>query len=320
MLSHMLGNHPDVLGLNELHFIGRRWNVASDEAWPHQTAVAEAARLLATARRSLWDDSPTAEENEEAARLFAKSEDTEIKPHEVYEAVLTFLATSAGKTQVIDQTPRNIVDAQALLELFPEARVVHLVRDPRAVLWSQRSRWRQRWIGAAHTPLWNAIRVFLNYHPVTMSKLWMTAYGLGTQIQDNSRYIRLRFEDVVTTPGDTLQGLCDFLGIEYDTRMLKVAKVGSSHVRHDASKHGVNAAAATAWQGKMPGADKWICESMVGTQMDALGYHREHDRIPVLGMLLSLIRFPFHLLGVACMTPRLAVQMLKAAVRSGQGA
>ena len=147
MLSHILGNNEAVLGLNELHFIGRRWSTSSPETWSRDRAVREAAALVAIARRSIWNNEPTAVEVDEAESLFPPGKQQSFAPAAIYEAVLTYLAAEEDAACVVDQTPRNIVDAQFLLEHFPEARVVHLVRDPRAVLWSQRNRWRQRWIG-----------------------------------------------------------------------------------------------------------------------------------------------------------------------------
>ena len=311
MLSHILGNNEAVLGLNELHFIGRRWSTSSPETWSRDRAVREAAALVAIARRSIWNNEPTAVEVDEAESLFPPGKQQSFAPAAIYEAVLTYLAAEEDVACVVDQTPRNIVDAQFLLEHFPEARVVHLVRDPRAVLWSQRNRWRQRWIGAPHTPFINALRVFFNYHPFTASRLWLAAFRQGKCPQSHPRYIRISFEDIAGQPEDSVRDLSQFLGISYDPAMLNVANVGSSHVQHDEERRGVSTANAMAWKGNLPVADTWICEKVTGTAMDTLGYEREHRRMPVVRLLFSMIRFPFHAAGVVVLNPMVALRMLK---------
>lgn len=316
MLNHVLGNNRVVLGLNELHFVGNRWSTSTAVAWSRDQAVEEAAGLMAVARRSIWNKAPTAEELAEAESLLPSDGQPSYAPAEVYAAVLSHLAAGQRKKYVVDQTPRNIAHGQFLLRQFPEARIVQLVRDPRAVLWSQRNRWRQRWIGAPHTPLRNAARVFLNYHPFTASKLWLAAFRQGKNIEKDPRYLRLRFEDIVSNPEASVRDLCAFLGIAYDPEMLDVANVGSSHIRHDEQKRGVSTASLNAWEGNLPVADLWICERLAGNAMDELGYERKQRRVPIHHLLASIIRFPFHAVGVVLLNPLIALRTIRFTFRA----
>ena len=66
----------------------------------------------------------------------------------VFAAAVHQLAQAAGKSIPCEQTPRYIFYARALLEIYPTAQIVHMVRDPRAVMASQKMRWQRRRLAA----------------------------------------------------------------------------------------------------------------------------------------------------------------------------
>ena len=148
MLSRVLGNNSKILWLNELHYIKKHWYPGSHATWGRDTAKKATSELLATARRSLWNCKHEEGEIKESVSIVAGISKSEIRHDMVYTSVLSHLLYVSNKSIAIDQTPRNICYAKNILNTFPNARLVQLVRDPRAVLLSQRSRWRQRWLGA----------------------------------------------------------------------------------------------------------------------------------------------------------------------------
>ena len=59
-----------------------------------------------------------------------------------------------------------------------------MVRDPRAVILSQRGKWTvAKKLGL---PLKEIIRSFFNYHPITMSILWNKAISAGFSSEKNT--------------------------------------------------------------------------------------------------------------------------------------
>ena len=59
-------------------------------------------------------------------------------PAQLFSAFLYHEATENGKTFPCDQTPRNVFYIKDILELYPEARIINMIRDPRDVLLSQK--------------------------------------------------------------------------------------------------------------------------------------------------------------------------------------
>ncbi len=315
MLNQLLGRNSQILALNELHYIGDRWRTTKAESWDLDRAEQETARLLATARRSIWDSSPTSQELQEASEIMSGLEREQTGPADVYARTLDYLCRRAGKSLVIDQTPRNIFFAREMLDRFPGAQVVQLSRDPRAVLYSQRNRWRQKWLGASQTPLWNSIRVRINYHPVTMSRLWVRAYESGTALLSHPRFLRIPFEGLVHEPENYLKKICGQIGVEYEKEMLDIPKIGSSTRRHDNEDRGVDEGVADAWRGKLPNADTWICQKMTAAPCRALGYDDVNGGFPILVILLQIVLLPLHLLGVLMINPRVAGRVWAALAR-----
>lgn len=316
MFNRVLGNHPDILALNELHYIGRTWDMNKTQVWAQERAVREAAILLATAMRSLWDESPTDAEVETARLLMSSVEQSEIDPGVVFHAVLEYLLREAGRKIATDQTPRNILYVNEILDTFPNAKVIQLIRDPRAVMYSQKNRWRQRSLGAKGTPVWNAVRVFFNYHPYTVSKLWCAAYLKGSGVAGHKNYLAIRFEELVASPERELRRTCDFLGVGFIPAMLDVPRVGSSNLQHRDDVRGISSDVLVAWKGKLTKAEVWLCEWLARDAMRKLGYDPVAKGMPWLGLLWQLIIYPLHVLGVLIMNPRLAIKVAKA-IRGG---
>lgn len=315
MMNHLLGGNSQILALHELHYIGNYWHLGKTEVWERTRAEQETARLLATARRSVWNNSPSDEDVQEASLIMSGIDGDRINPGDIYARTLHHLRHGAGKSLVIDQTPRNIYFAEKILETFPGAQVVQLIRDPRAVLYSQRNRWRQKWLGASKTPIWNSIRVRVNYHPITASKLWVRAYEFGTGLSQHPRFLRVPFESLVREPEKYLKKICAQLGVNYEEKMLDIPNIGSSTRQHDAGKRGVEAQVATTWRGKLPDVDTWICQRVTKTERRTLGYDSVDIGRPLLGVLMQVILFPFHLLGVFAVNPRLAFRVWAAMLR-----
>lgn len=105
----------------------------------------------------------------------------------------------------IDHTPGNIRFAATLLDVFPDARIVNLVRDGRGV-------------AASVLPLdWGPNRM------ADAAPWWAThvAMGLALTARLGEQVVHtVRFEDLIERPDETLRSLCDFLDIPYQRTML----------------------------------------------------------------------------------------------------
>ena len=165
-----------------------------------------------------------------------------------------------------------------LHELWPQAKFVHIIRDGRDVCLSMRQKRAERSkAGQAGTLRHDRGRshdhdgsvVGMGRAPGTRG--WRR--NLGPQ-----RYHEMRYEAFVADPEAACRGLCDFLGVPYDGKMLEHHRAKASADARLYQKHSRLERPITAglrdWRQEMPPADAERFEASAGRLLDELGYPR----------------------------------------------
>lgn len=318
LMCRILGNHSTVLALNELHFFGELASIDTVERPADERRLATmAAMILARQARDLWVAGPTPDEEQRARELVAALPAESRTPAQLYAATVAALAADAGKRIGCEQTPRNIFYARRLLELYPQSRVVHMVRDPRAVLASQKNRWRMRQLGGKNVPWSEIVRLWFNYHPVTMSRLWRQATQVALELESHPRCTLVRFEDLVASPEPTVRSVCDWLQLTFEPNLLDVPQWGSSNIAHGKSS-GVSAAMAGKWRQVLSAGEISISERLTRAELQRFDYPALADEagVPVLALLAVLLRYPLHIAGAILTNPRRVWIQLRAMLRA----
>lgn len=93
-----------------------------------------------------------------------------------------------------EKTPSNSYQFDSFLRLYPNARIIHIVRDARDVVSSLKSR---------------------GMDSYSASMLWLYNTAMGLRIKENDLYYQISYEDLVQDTENTLAYLCDFLSIDY---------------------------------------------------------------------------------------------------------
>jgi hypothetical protein len=181
-----------------------------------------------------------------------------------------------------EKTPQHLYNVPALVEWFPECKIIHTFRDPRGIYASQlrqvqRSRWGPREALTRFLPERVADALLGPYQLVHTTLAWRDAVRLHFRYQEllGDRYILVRFEDLVARPDAELRRVCAFLGVPFHPNMLEgVDMVGSGY--HD-ERHvgaGVDPAAADRWRSHVrPVVKTWFSVAFGGA-LRALGYPR----------------------------------------------
>ncbi|OYY94943.1 MAG: hypothetical protein B7Y41_05130 [Hydrogenophilales bacterium 28-61-23] len=303
MLNRVLGAHGDILGMNELHYFGDIWSPADNAPLDRAEAVRLASWLLARQANGIWGDGPGPTEIHDAEALIKPLPDG-LTGMDVYSHVVGGLASLAGKRIACEQTPRNIFYAARILDMDESAKVIQLIRDPRAVIASQKNRWKRKKLGGSSTPWSEVLRVWMNYHPYTMAKLWVKAADAGEVLKGHPRFKQIRFEDLVSNPQTVIADLCRFIGVDFQDGMLNVPIVGSSQ-RRDQGKTGFSVESVDSWRKSLDPAELWMIENTAGTPMKRYNYEPTGVS-PGLGVFSVFARYPLHLIGVVISNPRRA--------------
>lgn len=298
MLARALGRHSAVIGLPELHYIEQQitGEMFRDPApVPRPEAIRAVATILSRARLGYFTAPDTTRFADEACEVL-RDWTGDLSYAALFHATLQHLAQLDGKRIACEQTPRNVFYIDAILENYPSARVVHLIRDPRDILLSQKNKWKRRKLGA-NIPRREALRSWMNYHPFTMSKLWTMAVGAGLNHKEDPRVLTLRFEDLLSDTNASLAAICDLAEINFDPDMAQVEQIGSS-ARTDATRsRGMDATRIAAWRkGGLSKGELRICERVAGPLMLQLHYDPEGQG-GYLSSCMLYITLPFKLLG-----------------------
>lgn len=290
MLGRIFNNHSLVHTFGELHFFENQvgtTEVLGRPALSTAECVALLERLLTSAREGLFARVVVGTYREDAKKIITLSSGNDAVS--LYEAFLLHETRRAGKTIPCEQTPRYLFAVKEILQLFPEAHVINLVRDPRDVLLSQKNKWRRRFLGAKNIPMREAVRSWANYHPFTISKLWVAAVRAAKRLEGHPRFTTLKFEDLLAFPEETMKGLCRRIGIGYESEMLNVALVGSSTGKDRPQDFGIDRTRSGIWRrGGLTETELSICQRVTRDDMCRLGYEMEQVATPVWRVGLSM--------------------------------
>lgn len=318
LLSFVLRNHSSIAGLKELQFFGEFWDPREpDQALSDSQLIDAAASVLARQAQGILSSRPTEQDMEQARMLVADLGDAESRPAELFARLAAKLAAAEGKPVPSEQTPRNIFYADALLRLYPEAHVVHMMRDPRAVMASQKKRWQRRQLATdkSRFPLRQSIRVWVNYHPYTVAKLWSRATREASKLKSHPRFTLIRFEDLLEAPEQTVRYLCGRLGVEFEPAMLEVGQINSSHQSSvGGARKGLNKSAIDTWKQTLSTTEIAIVQRMCERGMAENAYFPISVKQHPLGSLWLGITYLFHGAGVLLLNPKRAWIQLRAAM------
>jgi hypothetical protein len=242
------------------HFFRRAGDLADDAAVLKVVDMiysGEYERLAGWRRPSpfwywLKDEVP----REEMERRLLAAERTE---RGMFAAFLRVYADAHGRPVMGEKTPTHLAFVDTLLDWYPQARVIHMLRDPRAIYVSDRyrrqnrDRWPYTWI--RRVPL-----LLESYLLLLTVVTWPRALSLHRRLakQYPGRYMMVRFEDVVRKPLETLPAVFEFLGVEMPASIAQDVAVPSQHGMRS-SDEGIDPKAADRWRDRIrPGARRFL--------------------------------------------------------------
>jgi len=135
-----------------------------------------------------------------------------------------------------------------LPEIWPGARFVHLLRDGRDVA---RSCIGMGWAGN----VWYGVQ------------RWIDAQAAWNRLTDRipeERLLEVRYEDLILRPQETLEGVCRFLGVEFDPAVFDYAET-STYDRPDPSL-------VAQWRRKLSADELALLEARIGPMLRTRGY------------------------------------------------
>jgi len=201
---------------------------------------------------------------------------------------------SKGKARWGDKTPGYIRIASELAEIYPEAKFIYLVRDGRDVAKSFHDlRWGGSWWHQCIAPWVDVADVFARH----------VKGPLG------DRFLQVRYEDLVTQSEACVRGICEFLGEDFEPRMLDWASDEKDPIEirvpeiHKKIFRKPRPTDVNRWRSELSRRQQWIVESFAKRQLRAGGYpllYAGRFWAPLMALTraaLSGLRAPSHIRG-----------------------
>ena len=174
--------------------------------------------------------------------------------------------------------PVDVAHIPELIEWFPDCKIVHITRDPRALA-----------VSKSNDPSGTAIKVL--EHPrlawlIRRGMVWLTVsqYRQSARIHCRFRatenYRLFRYEDLLADPQATLKELCQFIGVEFTPDMLEPQKGRHEHQPSSLTgkrQKSFDPEAAIRWRKAISPLDNLFISCLTRSSMRRLGYNpRSH--------------------------------------------
>jgi hypothetical protein len=172
--------------------------------------------------------------------------------------------------------PVDVGHIPELVQWFPDCKIIHITRDPRAVAMSK-----------TNDPSGTAIKVLkhpglawlirkLSIWSVVAQYRWTSRLHL--KYKHLSNYRLFRYEDLLAEPARVLRDLCEFVRIDFSEALLHPENGRHEHQPSSLTgrqRKAFDARAAVRWQSVISKIDNWTVSFLTRKSMEKLGYNPE---------------------------------------------
>jgi len=177
-------------------------------------------------------------------------------------------AKNEGKSRWGDKTPQHALFLREIKEVFPEAKIIHLIRDGRDVAESLQ----RVYIGPK-----SAYRIAHRW------RKYILAFEKFKKEFSPDEFMEVRYEDLVRTPMDTLRKIQEFLSLDrfFANPQLPSTERKKYYIKqsalHTSLKNSISANKIGIFKRKLSNREVEIFESIAGDLLELAGYQLVTD-------------------------------------------
>lgn len=191
LVQKILDNHPEILGGSEFH---------------HLPEIVDLRNII---QRSV--------DIEHMTDYFDKAELDTMMVQFINQLLLNKYDIG-DKTYFSEKTPMNIFVFKELMELYPQAKFIIVIRDPRAIIGSMKSV-KERYLknGTRSIPYFvKSVKNSARYIEEAFENS-MAFYEANTD-----RFLLVKYKDLIMKPVEVTKTMCEFLQLEWHQELLEV--------------------------------------------------------------------------------------------------
>jgi Sulfotransferase family len=301
-LRRTLSAHPEIACSHEGSFFGRGYE--REEIPVYTEPVSSLARALAVSEEfRVWHDLPWnrwgGEYEEDVRNLTRISVDY----------FLSKEVRRTGKRIVGDKSPQHTAHLDEIHEFYPDARIVHIVRDGRDVAVSAMHHWwrlakdrpdgvyeltpeelekRDAYLEDREAFLASGESIFTEERLAQLARRWNHRVGKarrdGTTLY-RDRYLEIRYEDLVGDTPATLFEVLEFLRARRGEGMIErciqhtsFERVSNRQQGEEDSRSFFRKGVAGDWKSVFTERDRQVYEELAGDLLAEIGYEASYAR------------------------------------------
>ncbi len=300
-LRRTLSAHPEIGCGQEGSFFGRDY--AREEIPVYKGPVSSLTRVLAVSEElKVWHELPWNDWSN------GYEQDLRNLTRLSIDYFLSKEVARMGKRIVGDKSPQHTENLDEIHEIYPDARIIHIVRDGRDVAISAMHHWwreaqdqevsvfeltpeeleiRDAYLADRQGFLASGRSIFTAERLGQLARRWSyrvdKAHRDGTTLYGD-RYLEIRYEDLLQDTPNTLRRVFGLLGASEDDRIIKYCIRASSFERVSSRRPGEEDSSsffrkgvAGDWRDVFTERDRKIYEELAGDQLIKMGYGEALD-------------------------------------------
>ncbi len=219
-------------------------------------------------------------EDELKQRVFCSLSASDRSLASILRTLLREITEFNGHRRCVVAFPVYVNHLDELLSWFPQAKVIHMTRDPRAIAISKTN-------DPGGTAIYNQRFPYLKYFIrkimiafVVLQYVW--ASRVHARFQNHSNYLLVKYEDFVMEPTRILKQICEFVGIEYASNMLEQPenRTQRSSVTGEVRTK-ADARAASKWKNVITPLEQFLVTLLCKRSMARFGFDPESHPVYV---------------------------------------
>jgi len=217
-----------------------------------------------------------------------------------FEAFCRLDARQKGAERWGEKTPRHIFCLPEIFRAFPEAQVICMVRDPRAVVASYRDWKNMGGFDFDKDPGHKAVlereeqRVRRSYNILITCLMWsgsIRATVEGRKRFTSEQVFIQRYEDLICNPASALSTLAAWLSLDFHSAMLNAPVTNSSFATFERSA-GFAKPSIDRWRTKLNRHEIAVIQTCCVRLMRCTHYHLDPVGTPLCPLLWECLKLP----------------------------
>ncbi|HLO13384.1 MAG TPA: sulfotransferase [Anaerolineales bacterium] len=177
----------------------------------------------------------------------------------IFKAITEEISSYSGFDRYCAKFPVFVNYVPYLLEWYPNCKVIHIVRDPRAMAISRANFRGEKRLNNRTAMISFAVTQFI----------WTSR--LHTKYDGMKNYALFRYEDLLANPEETIKKLCKFAEIDFDPQMLEPGEGQASSVTGK-KRGGFDTKALSHWRDVISPMEEKVVTTLTRNSMKRFGY------------------------------------------------